>query len=292
MKRLLFLLLLVSEGLRAQPTGGATDSAAAGPPRREFLPVGHLFEPLTLDPLEAQTYVSVLPVFATNGAPYNGTMVPFAFGLRKPFWRWHYRRFSAEFAVDVASFTQFEIYTDPVTNRQRRQLVNTDYRVGFWYNIRVGANAWRVRLYHLSSHLGDDYMIRNGINFYMPNAVNYEVLDLTYSHERNGLRKYVGLGYGLRRPVERKRLSAQAGLYYRHLKNPAARSRLVGGVDLKVWEQTRFKPGVHGGVGVEFGRPDRHLTFLLEAYNGFQPYSQFEGRHVSWVGVGFYFNPI
>lgn len=260
-------------------------------PRREFLPKGHLFEPILLDPIEAQTSVSVLPGYWMDGRKYNGSIVPFTFGLRKPVFRWYKSaERSSEFSFDVASFTQFEVYHDPVQNKQRRQLMNTDYRLSFLYNVKIRNHSWRFRLYHLSSHLGDDYLFRNQINYYLPNPVNYELVDVTYNHERNGLRKYLGIGVGLRKPEERKRLSAEAGFFYR--KPSQAFARLAGGVDLKVWQQTDFRPGIKAGIGLELGRTANNFTFLLESYTGFRPYSVYENEKTRWWGIGLYFNPI
>ncbi|WP_234736182.1 DUF1207 domain-containing protein [Tellurirhabdus bombi] len=295
-KALLFLFAaLITNLASAQSTTDSLSENEPSYPRREFLPVGHLFDPIVLDPLEAQTYVSVLPAYWTDGKRYDGTIVPFAFGLRKPFFRWYRSpERASELSLDVASFTQFEVFSDPnrTVRKQRRQLMNNDYRVGFWYNIRVRDHVWRIRLYHLSSHLGDDYMIRNQINYYLPNAANYELLDLTYSHEKNGFRKYIGGGFVLRKPEDRKLLAGQAGFYYRNLRRPTASGRFVGGIDLKVWQQTNFKPGVHAGLGYEVGKPSRHLTFLLEAYTGFRPYSLYENQDTNWLGLSVYFNPI
>ncbi|GAA4463887.1 hypothetical protein GCM10023189_42450 [Nibrella saemangeumensis] len=290
--KLLFLFafaLLVTTQALAQ----FADSTAPAEvyPRSEFLPRGHLFEPLILDPLEAQTYVSILPAYNTEGKAYPGAIVPFAFGFAKPFWR----RTTApgratEFVIDVASFTQFEVYQDAVQKKQRRQLMNTDYKVSFILNLQRGSNSWRFRLYHLSSHLGDDYLIRNQINYYTPNSVNYEVVDVTFSREINGLRPYAGLGIGLRKPTERKRLSAQAGFFYRQPNNRLI--RLVGGMDVKFWEQTSFRPGIKAGAGFEIGRRSASLTFLAELYSGFRPYSQYEDQRVQWLGFGAYLNPL
>ncbi len=259
-------------------------------PRREFLPKGHLFEPILLDPLEAQTYGSVLPRYYSEGRKYAGTIVPFAFGFAKPF----YRRTSepgrsAELVLDLASFTQFEVYYDYQRDKQRRQIINNDYKVSILYNVRRGLNTYRFRVYHLSSHLGDDYVFRNQITAPTPNPVNYEVLDATYSRTVNDWRLYGGLGVVLRKPAERKTLSAQLGTFY---KKPSTRAaRLVGGLDVKFWQQTNFRPGMHGGVGVEVGRTANNLTFLLEGYSGFRPYSQYENQQTAWIGVGVYLNP-
>lgn len=257
---------------------------------KEFLPKGHLFEPILLDPLEAQTYGSVFPAYWTEGEKYKGSIVPFAFGFAKPF----YRHTSApdraeEWVLDLASFTQFEAYHDAVANKARRRIMNTDYKISIIYNIRRAENNYRIRVYHLSSHLGDDYIFRNQITAPSPNAVNYELLDFTYSRTVNHWRLYGGAGVVLRKTEERKPLSAQFGTFY---KKPSTRAtRLVGGVDVKFWQQTNFRPGIHGGIGFELGRTQNNLTFLLEGYSGFRPYSQYEDQQTAWIGLGLYLNP-
>ena len=256
----------------------------------EFLPTGHLFEPIILDPLEAQTYGSFLPGYWTEGQKYKGSFVPFAFGFAKPF----YRRttqpgHSEEWVLDLASFTQFEAFHDDVTNKAARRIVNTDYKVSIIYNIRRNEHNYRIRVYHLSSHLGDDYIYRNKITAPSPNSVNYELLDFTYSRTVNNWRLYGGAGIVLRKSEERKPLSAQIGTFY---KRPSTKAtRLVGGVDVKFWQQTDFRPGIHGGIGFELGRTQNNLTFMLEGYSGFRPYSQFEQQQTSWMGIGLYLNP-
>ncbi|GAB3640538.1 DUF1207 domain-containing protein [Spirosoma arcticum] len=259
-------------------------------PSWEFLPKGHLFDPILLDPLEAQTYGSLLPMYTTEGKRYAGSIVPFAFGFAKPF----YRRTtepgrSEEWVLDLASFTQFEAYHDDKLNKARRQIVNNDYKVSIIYNVRRGANTYRFRVYHLSSHLADDYIYRNKLTAPTPNSVNYELLDVTYSRLAQNWRLYGGIGFVLRKAEERKLLSAQLGAYYKKPSDRAA--RLVGGVDIKFWQQTDFRPGIHGGVGLEIGRTQNNLTLLLEGYSGFRPYSQFEDQQTSWIGLGLYLNP-
>ena len=257
---------------------------------REFLPKGHLFEPILLDPLEAQTYGSFLPGYWTEGQKYKGSIVPFAFGFAKPFYRHTTEPGRAEeWVLDLASFTQFEAFHDDQANAARRRIVNTDYKISIIYNIRRGDNNYRIRVYHLSSHLGDDYIFRNKITAPSPNAVNYELLDFTYSRVVNNIRLYGGAGVVLRKTEERKPLSAQLGAFYKRPSDKAA--RLVGGVDVKFWQQTDFRPGIHGGVGIELGRTQNNLTFLLEGYSGFRPYSQYEDQQTSWIGIGLYLNP-
>lgn len=282
----------------AEAVATAPENIQSSSVKAEFLPRGHLFAPITLDPLEAQTYLSVLPVFVIDGNRYDGSYVPFSFGFGKPFYRWPTKKGrAAEVGLDIVSFTQFEVYRDE-KNVQRRQIVNNDYKVSIFYNLRSGRNSWRFRGYHLSSHLGDDYLIRNQINYRTPNPVNYELLDVTYSRDvqtLEGMRYYVNLGYGLRKPEERRKISAQAGFYYRK-PNPATGAakfvRPVAGIDLKVWQQNDFRPGIHFAAGIELGKSTSNsLSFLIESYTGFRPYSQYENQQIQWVGLGVYLNP-
>ncbi|MCX6214826.1 DUF1207 domain-containing protein [Spirosoma sp.] len=259
-------------------------------PTQEFLPKGHLFDPILLDPLEAQTYGSILPLYWTEGQKYNGSIVPFAFGFAKPFYRRSTDASHAEeWVLDLASFTQFEAFHDDVTDKALRRIINTDYKISIIYNVRRGENNYRFRVYHLSSHLGDDYIYRNKLTAPSPNSVNYELLDATYSRTVNNWRVYGGLGVVLRKTEERKPLSAQLGAFY---KKPSTKAtRLVGGADIKFWQQTDFRPGIHAGIGFEVGRTQNNLTFLLEGYSGFRPYSQFEQQQTTWLGLGLYLNP-
>ncbi|ADB41916.1 DUF1207 domain-containing protein [Spirosoma linguale] len=259
-------------------------------PTQEFLPKGHLFDPILLDPLEAQTYGSVLPLYWTEGQKYKGSIVPFAFGFAKPFYRRSTDATHAEeWVLDLASFTQFEAFHDDVTDKALRRIINTDYKISIIYNVRRGENNYRFRVYHLSSHLGDDYIYRNKLTAPSPNSVNYELLDATYSRVISNWRVYGGLGVVLRKTEERKPLSAQLGAFY---KKPSTKAtRLVGGADIKFWQQTDFRPGIHAGIGFEVGRTQNNLTFLLEGYSGFRPYSQFEQQQTTWLGIGLYLNP-
>ncbi|GAB3029372.1 DUF1207 domain-containing protein [Spirosoma pulveris] len=259
-------------------------------PTQEFLPKGHLFDPILLDPLEAQTYGSLLPLYWTEGQKYKGSIVPFAFGFAKPFYRRSTDASHAEeWVLDLASFTQFEAFHDDVTDKALRRIINTDYKISIIYNVRRGEHNYRFRVYHLSSHLGDDYIYRNKLTAPSPNSVNYELLDATYSRVVNNWRVYGGLGVVLRKTEERKPLSAQLGAFY---KKPSTKAtRLVGGADIKFWQQTDFRPGIHAGIGFELGRTQNNLTFLLEGYSGFRPYSQFEQQQTTWLGIGLYLNP-
>ncbi len=64
--------------------------------------------------------------------------------------------------IEMGIFSRFFMET------ARRDLVNTDFRIGFPVSIRSGSWEARLSLRHFSSHLGDDYLVR----FTEANTVN------------------------------------------------------------------------------------------------------------------------
>ena len=269
------LLVLLAAPLLAQRTA-------------EWLPSGHLFAPILLDPLEAQASGSVLKRWE-EGKVVDGLFAPFAIGFRKPLVRWtRDEDHASELAFDLGAFTQFETFTDNRGN-YRRFMYNVDYKVSLSYAIQRGSSAWRFRFYHLSSHLGDDYIIRQGITAAYPNPNNYEQFDVLYSTQRGGWRHYGGGGLVISAASNRKRPYAQAGTLF---KTGGETVRLLAGADLRLLAQTAYTPNVKAGLGLEVGNPEnRPLTFLLEGYVGKLPYSTYEERRTAWVGAGVYLNP-
>lgn len=83
-----------------------------------------------------------------------------------------------EVFAELGTFTQFEWKI--VDGDQQRNLINTDYKAAISYARKVSEKfTYRLRFFHVSSHLGDDFIIRNGINKLSENKVNYEQLEFS-----------------------------------------------------------------------------------------------------------------
>ena len=254
----------------------------------DWFPQNHLFAPLFLDPLEAQASGSLVKRW-NEGQAVKGLFAPFAIGFRKPLVRWSRDAdHASELAFDIGAFTQFEMFTDDRGN-YRRFMYNADYKVSLSYALQRGNSAWRFRFYHLSSHLGDDYIIRQRLTSAYPDANNYEQFDVLYSTQRRNWRLYGGGGAVISAAASRKRPYFQAGTVY---KTTGEIARFVAGADLRLLAQTEYTPNLKVGVGVELGKAEaRPLTLLLEAYVGKLPYSTYEERRTAWLGAGVYLNP-
>jgi len=79
-------------------------------------------------------------------------------------------------------------------NGEISELVNTDYLVGFPLSYAFDKWAFRLRAYHVSCHLGDEFLVHNpGIKRVNPSM---EALDLFTSYQINSeFRVYAGFGW-------------------------------------------------------------------------------------------------
>ena len=253
----------------------------------QFLPEGKLFQPIVLDPIQPQLFGTITTRWQ-NYQPIQGEYIPFGIGINTSILRWQKKTKSYELGLMAGAFAQFEwkIVTGGIW---QRNLLNSDYLAGLLLNIQHNEkNTTRIRMYHISTHNGDDYMIRNDIESYTPNANNYEQLDVIHSYTHKKWRLYGGLGLNIRPETIRKRLCFELGFEFRQplLKN----MDLFIGSDIKSMQQNGFTPGFKNAVGLALkNNSRRNLYFLLEYYQGHLPYSQFEEQRYAWLGAGLYF---
>jgi len=254
------------------------------------LPLDHYFKSLWIDPMQG-ICSSGLYAYREEGLVKKGVYFPFVIGAQKELLRKKIdQNHGYEFGFEVASYTQFEIITP--NGVYQRNLLNIDYRICMHLNVKNNAWSYRARFFHESSHLGDDYMIRNKIHAYLPNPLNYEQLDFTAALEKGRFNYYAGLGAVVRIETIRKRFSAQTGFSFSFPVNEKARVKYVGGMDLKFLQQTNYDVNAKMCAGFQFGKGDESPKFVVEFYTGHLPFSLYEYKKVQWLGIGLYFNVI
>jgi hypothetical protein len=249
--------------------------------KAEAFPTGDLFRPLIADPKQPQFFVS-LNRFKSSGVRYTMTSVGFGetFGI--------YRFFGnsegdgLQLSVEGALFAQFNMDTPSY------DLINADYIVGIPATYRFGDNSLRFRVYHQSSHLGDEFL--QSIN--PPERVNlsYEAIELIYSREWTGWRVYGGGEYLIHKePDDLKPMSAHWGIEYRGSKPIVWNGRPIAGVDMKSFDEHDWAIDTSVKAGLEFGHPNpgqRRLRLMAEWYKGFDPRGQFYNNKVDYYGMG------
>jgi hypothetical protein len=192
-----------------------------------------------------------------------------------------------QLALDAAVFAQFDLGT------RSADLLNADYQVGFPLTFRVGSFSGRVRVYHQSSHLGDE-LLAHATTEITNEGLSYEAVASILSAELGPLRLYAGGDYLFHRtPSTLEAYVAQAGTELRF--GPVRGPRFVAALDVKASQQRDWKPAYSVRSGVEIAHwtspdhPPRVWSIVGEYYDGPSPYGQFFLDETRFYGLGFHF---
>jgi hypothetical protein len=177
-------------------------------------------------------------------------------------------------------------------------LLNADYLIGIPLTFRIANFSGRARVYHQSSHLGDEFLLRS--NPPKRENLSFETAEVLLSLDVSALRVYGGGESYIRRdPPDLPDHLWHGGVELRpHATmnfGSIAVARLVAAADTKVVMDTTTRTGVSVRAGLEFGRPheaevgSRRWSLLAEYYDGPSPYGQFHRQKVRLAGLGFYF---
>ncbi len=267
-------------------------------PDREIipLPVWDLFHPLVADPKEPRFQVSLLKVTADLNAgqagDLNDTRVgALAIGENFGILRWPGRHPGEAWQLNVSAAVMAQFDLDAPSDA----LMNEDYIVSFPLTYRNNDWSARIRFYHQSSHLGDEYLLR-----LQPARVDlsFESLEVLVSREWDTWRVYGGGEYLLiRGPEDLHPAILHAGIEYR-ANTPAWRIGTllgawpIGGLDAKSWGEHDWGVAWSLKAGVEFhrltdGQHDRrHWQLLMEFFDGPSPFGQFYAHKMRYWGLG------
>jgi hypothetical protein len=272
------LAILVEAVGTGKPSTQAQSTKATG--KAEAFPTGDVFRPLIADPKQPRFFMSAVH-FTSVGVTY--TMAPVGFGETFGLYRLAGGREGdgLQFSVEGALFAQFNLSTPSY------DLVNADFTIGIPVTWRHGGNSLRFRIYHQSSHLGDELLLSAN----PPERVNlsYESVELLYSYEWHRWRLYVGGEYLIHKePTDLKAPSAHWGIEYRGATPLLWTGRPLVGVDMKSLEEHDWSIDISVKAGLEFGHPNpgnRRLRVMAEWYKGFDPHGQFYVNKVEYWGL-------
>ena len=254
-----------------------------------WLPQGKIFCPLAADPKEERSFVTYLRGdFATIADPEPGTKTNIgAVGLGDSFAIFRVGEADTGDGIQLdlagAVFSQFNL------DAPSFDLINADYLVGLPLTLRKGASTARLRVYHQSSHLGDEFILNRN-----PERINlsFESLELILSQEFGALRAYAGGETFFRRePSDLALRLAHAGAEIRPVVLSSA--RLLAAVDVKVVDDGEWTPAWSLRAGIEIariphpGHPPRVISLIGEFHDGAAPYGQFYRENIRYIGAGF-----
>jgi hypothetical protein len=264
--------------VRIQPAG-----AAGTAPYTLAHPLSDLFPPLLADPKAPQSSIAFVHVNADTSS-ISAALVSLGgeFGFYQ--WRAKPHGYQWQMGIFAAVLSQFNL------DAPSEDLINTDYLIGLPLTFRRDTYSGRLRIFHQSSHLGDESILHGTAPARV--IVDYEALDLLLAKDIASWRAYGGGEYMFRRnTTELDRTSLLAGVDYRSSDDLVWGARLVGGVHVRWLQQRDWAAGTSLKIGLEFGQPHpvrRGSRLMLEAYNGYAPFGQFYVYDVSYYGLGYY----
>lgn len=246
-----------------------------------MFPKGRLFEPLIADPRWPHfsvTYQGYIDNDELKNVGATSFGESFAFLRRDaPFGgKW-------ELGIQAAVFAIFDLDADSL------DLINADYWVGVPISYRKNKFSGLFRIFHQSSHLGDEYLLRNRVDRI---NLSYESVDIKVSCEfTESLRVYGGGGFLFHRdPSDLAPWATQCGL---EMKSPqrfwGEKMRPIGGLDIQSWEETNWDPDWCLRMGIQLEgsqKTSRKVQFMLEYFNGHSPNGQFYRRLIEYIGIG------
>jgi hypothetical protein len=273
-----------------QQSGAETESV--------LLPDNDVFRPLLADQREPRFYADYRRIHfrgSSNllaegkGPSINGALVGFGgafgiWGLREPRGGCDGLQVNAFGAV----FAQFNLDTPSA------DLLNADYIVGPELTLRRGRWSLRLRFYHQSSHLGDEFLINYGLAHGVHRQdLSFEIIDAFVSAEDKWWRLYLGGGLVVISSREPDLLStpgfAQWGLELRGSGwdwLEKTRVRPVFGANFMSMQADGWSVNVSLNGGLEWASPyaAHRVRLLLDFQRGSALFSQFFSEKTQYFG--------
>jgi Protein of unknown function (DUF1207) len=249
-----------------------------------LLPGGHLFKPLIADPrwphfgAGYQYYVNEPGLRDVGAVSFGESFSLYRDKIGGGWW---------ETGIQAGVFALFDL------DAPSQDLINADYLIAAFLGYRLERLSALFRLFHQSSHLGDEFLLRNRVS----NRVNlsYESIDLKLSYDLPwGLRIYGGGGYLFdQEPSSLRPGSVQWGAEFVS-PWPAADAtfRPVAAVDVQNREENDWHTDVSVRAGLQFDGVllTRNLQILLEYFRGHSPNGQFYKQKIDYFGIGAHFH--
>ncbi len=243
------------------------------------LPEKELFAPLLADPRQ--------PRFSMSYEHYHSQSSQFAaanvalgeyFGLAQGFFG---EAGSSQIGIQAAVFALFNL------DAPSSDLINADYWIGLPISYRRGPWSYLIRLYHQSSHLGDEFILGNpGINRV---NLSYEELEGLVSYEWEQWRVYGGGGYLVHSEPDLAPKQIHAGAEFLE-PHAVGRFNFIAAVDVRASEELDWSSSRSFQAGFEFKNSSpRRVRLMLEYFQGHSPNGQFYRESLRYTGLGLYF---
>ena len=262
----------------------------------EMFPSDDLFRPLLADPRQPQFFALWQSTQSRNERT-NANIGSIGVGENFGFYTRRTGCNGWQISLLTGIFAQFDLDASDAT------LINVDFNVGVPLTWRHGNWSARLRFYHQSSHIGDEFLGANP--GFQSIGFQYEEVDMIVSYDFQKWMRLYGGGAVLvnRHPSTIDRNTAQWGFEAR-TPTPLGRSYLFGllsnpilfspllTADFKSVEEQEWYINTNVLMGIDMFRAGyfKRFRILFNYYHGYNPYGQFfYSQKTEAFGVGAYF---
>lgn len=248
-----------------------------------------LFPPLIADPREPLYFIE----YRWGDKVLGKKTVGVAFGDTFPIYRWrNLWTFGGDLEIGITAGV-WSVFKMDIQNRpnETSELINTSYLVGIPLSYAFDNWSFRLRIYHQSCHLGDEFMKYN------PNVArvnpSIEVLDFFAQYQINkAARVYLGPGWVFNsdKSFPIKPLYFEGGFEIRALGSKFFRHQLYGtpfiAVNWRAWEQMKYRIDGTYLVGYEWSKLSgvgRKMRFYGKYHNGYSEGQFFKQTSSYWA---------
>ena len=234
-----------------------------------------LFQPLIANPRDP-----IYSVAYRGGDFLAKHEIAISLGDTFPIFRWFdVLPWHGDMQIDIAACVWgiFDIAPKVHPNGEWAELITTDYLLEVPLSYAVDKWSFRLRAYHISSHLGDEYMV-NHANVIRLNP-SFEALDIFASYQATGgIRLYVGPGVIVNsdKGFPMKRFYFGYGLEWRFKGFRYHYHKLHGSpflaFDIQQWQINYFRPSATAQLGYEWSKlkgAGRKVRIFGEYHDGY-----------------------
>ena len=178
-----------------------------------------------------------------------------------------------------------------VDPQQNSDLEAVDYRFGLLLTRRVDRNAYKAGYYHLSSHIGDEYLLRNP-GYLRLNYVRDSLIFGMTHNLTDDMQVYGEVGYAFGNEGGAEPLELQYGYQYTPLRADGLKGAPYFGINGHTRQDFHWITSVNAVAGWQWrGAESKHLFRVgLQYYTGPALQWQFAGLNESLCGAGMWFD--
>lgn len=255
-----------------------------------------LFQPLVADPRQP-TYSVALRL---DDHVIGNVAAAVSLGDEFPIFRWKdvfWWHGDMQIGIDAGVWAVFNYSDVPHRNGETCELVNADYYVGIPLTYAFDRWSFRQRIYHISSHLGDEFLVNHPSYLHHRKNPSFEALDYFASYQFSPhLRMYAGVGWVFHsdRSFPIKPFYVEYGTEVRIFGKKLYYHRLYGtpffAVDVQNWQQQHWNLNVTYKLGYELSKLQgigRKMRLYVDYHQGYSFEGQFFNEKTKYTEFGF-----